>query len=193
MNGRSQVWAETGVGAAVIAAAAAFLIYALSHTTSHGGGYQVFARFGQVGSLAPGADVRLAGVKIGSVSGVSLDTKTFLARTTFSIDPSVKLPADSTAKITSDGLLGGQHVAIEPGGSMQDMKPGSEFQNVQGAVDLFGLIGAFLRPGAGGSGAAAGSGATSGAGGASSIPPASTPAASTPAGSTPGAGAYGSP
>ncbi len=184
---RGQVWAETGVGAVVIAAAAAFLIYALSHSGGNGGGgYPVFARFGQVGSLAAGADVRLAGVKVGSVSGVSLDPKTFLARTTLSIDPKIKLPVDSTVKITSDGLLGGEHVSIEPGGSMDDMKPGAEFQNVQGAVDLFGLIGAFLRPGAGGT--------DTKASGASSAPasPAST-SAPTPSPAAPAAGTYGAP
>lgn len=179
---RGQVWAETGVGAVVIAAAAAFLIYALSHASNRGsGGYPVFARFGQVGSLAAGADVRLAGVKVGSVTGVTLDPKTFLARTTFSIDPKIKLPTDSTVKITSDGLLGGQHVSIEPGGAADDMKPGAEFQNVQGAVDLFGLIGGFLRPGAG---------TSAGAGNTTGVAAAPAPSPSTAA---PGAGAYGTP
>jgi len=141
-------WAETGVGAVVLAAAAGFLIYALSAGAigRHGGGYELKARFGQVGGLADGADVRLAGVKIGTVSSISLDPKTFLAKVDLSIDPSIKLPVDSTAKITSDGLLGGAHVAIAPGGAADNLKPGGEFQNVQGAVDLFGLIGQMIRP-----------------------------------------------
>ncbi len=147
MNGRQQ-WAETGVGAAVIAAAAAFLVYALSHAATGGGSgtYELVARFGQVGALASGSDVRVAGVKVGSVASIDLDPKTFLARTRVQIRSDVKLPVDSSIKITSDGLLGGQHVAIEPGGSTQDLKPGAEFENVQGAVDLFGLIGQVLRP-----------------------------------------------
>ncbi|QUD88129.1 outer membrane lipid asymmetry maintenance protein MlaD [Phenylobacterium montanum] len=141
-------WVETGLGAVVLAAAASFLIYALSagaiHTKAHG--YDLTARFGQVGALAPGADVRVAGVKVGTVSAVTLDSKTFMAITRMTMDPTVKLPADSTAKVTSDGLLGGSHIAIEPGGAQGDMKPGDEFQNTQGAVDLFGLIGQFIRP-----------------------------------------------
>jgi phospholipid/cholesterol/gamma-HCH transport system substrate-binding protein len=141
--------AETIVGAAVLAVAAGFLIYALGHagTGAKAGGYQVSARFGEVGSLAPGADVRVAGVKVGAVSRVELDPKTFLARATFTLDPDVKLPADSVAKITSDGLLGGQHVSIAPGGANENLKAGSEIANTQGAVDLFGLIGRMLRPG----------------------------------------------
>jgi phospholipid/cholesterol/gamma-HCH transport system substrate-binding protein len=144
-------WAETAVGAVVLAAAAGFLIYALGHTGggSGGGGYQISARFGEVGALAPGADVRVAGVKVGSVARVELDPKTYLARATMTLDREVKLPADSVAKITSDGLLGGQHVAIAPGGATEDLKPGAELTNTQGAVDLFSLIGGMLRPNTG--------------------------------------------
>ena len=75
-----------------------------------------------------------------------LEPKTFLAVAKLSIDPTVKLPADSTAKITSDGLLGGVHVAIAPGGAADNLKPGGEIENTQGAVDLFGLIGQVMRP-----------------------------------------------
>jgi phospholipid/cholesterol/gamma-HCH transport system substrate-binding protein len=142
-----QQWAETGLGAVVLIAAIGFLGYALSHAGGvGGGGYPLKARFGEVGSLAPGATVTVAGVKVGSVSAVTLDPKTFLANATLTIDPSVKLPSDSTVKITQDSLLGGQHLAIEPGGAPDDMKPGATFQNTQGAVDLFGLIGSVLRP-----------------------------------------------
>ena len=148
-GGARDQWAETLVGASVLAAAAGFLVYALGYAGSGGGGrggYEVVARFGEVGSLAPGADVRVAGVKVGTVSDIDLDPKSFLARTTLSVDPAVKLPADSSVRITSDGLLGGAHVAISPGGASEDMMPGADFQNTQGAVDLFGLIGRVIRP-----------------------------------------------
>jgi phospholipid/cholesterol/gamma-HCH transport system substrate-binding protein len=155
MAGREQT-AETVVGALVLAAAAAFLVYALGAAGRGGGtgGYEVTARFGQVGGLAPGADVRVAGVKVGTVADLSLDPQTYLAVTRLALDGDVKLPADSTAKITSDGLLGGSHVAIAPGGSPENLPPGGQIENVQGAVDLFGLIGQVIRPQGGASGAA---------------------------------------
>lgn len=166
-------WAETLMGLLVLVLAAAFLVYSLSvgGVGKKPGGYEVTAKFGQVGSLAPGAAVSVAGVKVGTVSQISLDPKTFLAVTRLSLDPTVKLPADSTAKITSDSLLGGVHVAIAPGGATEDIKPGGEIDNTQGAVDLFGLIGSVMRPQGGD--AAPASGATPAA-------PAANPAATAP-------------
>ena len=141
-------WAEAATGLVVILLAAVFLVYSLTvgGVGRKAGSYEVTAKFGEVGALAPGAAVSVAGVKVGAVSAIKLDPKTFLAVTKLSLDPSVKLPADSTAKITSDSLLGGAHIAIAPGGAQEDLKPGSEIENTQGSVDLFGLIGQFLRP-----------------------------------------------
>jgi phospholipid/cholesterol/gamma-HCH transport system substrate-binding protein len=141
-------WAETLMGFVVLVLAAGFLVYSLSvgGVGKKPGGYEVSAKFGQVGSLAPGAAVSVAGVKVGTVTQISLDPKTYLAVTKLSLDPTVKLPSDSTAKITSDSLLGGVHVAIAPGGAADDIKPGGEIDNTQGAVDLFGLIGSVMRP-----------------------------------------------
>jgi phospholipid/cholesterol/gamma-HCH transport system substrate-binding protein len=141
-------WAETGMGVAVIAVAASFLVYSLSvgGVGRTRGAYDVTARFGEAGSLAPGAAVSVAGVKVGTVSQITLDPKTYMAVARLSLDPTVKLPSDSTAKITSDGLLGGAHVAIAPGGAPETLKPGGEIENTQGAVDLFGLIGQVIRP-----------------------------------------------
>jgi phospholipid/cholesterol/gamma-HCH transport system substrate-binding protein len=141
-------WAETIAGLVVIVLAGVFLAYSLSvgRASSSGARYEVKARFGEAGGLAPGAAVSVAGVKVGTVEQVSLDPKTFLAVAKLSLDRDVKVPADSTAKITSDGLLGGAHVAIAPGGSTEDLKPGGEIENTQGAVDIFGLIGQVIRP-----------------------------------------------
>jgi phospholipid/cholesterol/gamma-HCH transport system substrate-binding protein len=141
-------WTEIWVGAAVLAAGALFLAYALAHTSGFMGqaGYALTAQFGDAGALAPGADVRVAGVKVGTVTSVTLDPKTYQAKATLQIDNTIQLPADSTVKITQDSLLGGEHLAVEPGGSLQNLKAGQAFQNTQGAVDLFGLIGQVLRP-----------------------------------------------
>jgi len=141
-------WVETVVGLAVLAIAAAFLVYALGvRGAGRGsGGYVLIARFDQAGGLAPGASVRVAGVKVGAVSAVTLDPKTYLAVARLELDPSIRLPADSTAKIGTDGLLGGPHVSIAPGGAPEDLKANGEIENTQGAVDLFGLIGQVIRP-----------------------------------------------
>jgi len=142
------------MGVVVLALAAGFLTYSLSVGGVHSkrGNYEISAKFGEAGSLAPGAAVSVAGVKVGTVSQITLEPKTYLAIAKLSIDPTVKLPADSTAKITSDGILGGAHIAIAPGASLDDLKPGGEIENTQGAVDLFGLIGSVIRPQGGGSG-----------------------------------------
>jgi phospholipid/cholesterol/gamma-HCH transport system substrate-binding protein len=147
-------WAETAMGVAVLALAAGFLTYSLSVGGVHSqrGNYEISAKFGEAGSLAPGAAVSVAGVKVGTVSAITLESKTYLAVAKLSIDPTVKLPADSTAKITSDGILGGAHVSIAPGASLDDLKAGGEIENTQGAVDLFGLIGSVIRPQGSGSG-----------------------------------------
>jgi phospholipid/cholesterol/gamma-HCH transport system substrate-binding protein len=163
----------------VIAAAAGFLAYSLTvggHGAGHG--YQVQARFGQVGALAPGSVVSVAGVKVGTVSSITLDPKTFLAVVKLDLDPKTVLPADSVAKITSDSLLGGQHVAIEPGGSTDNLKAGAEIENTQGAVDLFSLVGQFIRS----------SGSSNGAAGAPPAQPGATPS-SAPDAAKAGAGA----
>ena len=169
--GLREQWAETLMGLLVLVLAAAFLAYSLTvgGVGRKPGGYDVTAKFGQVGSLAPGAPVSVAGVKVGTVSEIRLDPKTYLAVTKLSLDPDINLPSDSTAKITSDSLLGGVHVAIAPGGAVDNIKPGGEIDNTQGAVDLFGLIGSVMRPQGGGD-------ATPAAGAA----PAANPAATAP-------------
>jgi phospholipid/cholesterol/gamma-HCH transport system substrate-binding protein len=156
-------WAEALLGFGVIAAAVAFLAYSLNAGGAGRApdGYDLTAKFGDVGSLAPGSNVSVAGVKVGAVTDITLDPSNYLAVAHLRIDSKVKLPVDSTAKITSDSLLGGAHVVIAPGGATENLKPGSQIENAQGAVDLFGLIGQFLRPQ---SGAPAAGSATAGSG-----------------------------
>ena len=141
-------WGETIMGFVVLAFAGLFLAYALgvAKVSSGAGAYELTARFGEAGGIQPGAKVTVSGVKVGSVSSVVIDPKTFLAVMKITVQGDVKLPSDSSAKITSDGLLGGAHIAIAPGGAADDLKPGAEISNTQGAVDLFGLIGQFIRP-----------------------------------------------
>lgn len=138
---------ETLVGAAVIVLAAGFFTFA--YTTGDvgkgTGGYTVIAEFENAAGISTGSDVRMSGVKVGIVLAQDLDPASYQAVLKLSVDPKVKLPADSTAKITSEGILGGNFVALEVGGSETMIKDGGKIENTQGSIDLFGLIGQFIN------------------------------------------------
>lgn len=139
----SSTMIETLVGAAVIAIAAGFFAYA-SKTAGVGGGvargYKVIAEFDNAEGVNVGTDVRLAGVKIGTVTGQSLNTENYMARVEMTLDPSVSLSDDTAAKVTSEGLLGGKFIAMDPGGSETKLADGSVMTLTQGAVDIWSLI-----------------------------------------------------
>ena len=133
---------ETLIGAAVIAVAAFFLVFAYSSTGSGPvSGYDVVAKFNRVDGVNVGTDVRMSGIKVGTVEKMSLDPKSYNAVVTLALENSVKLPDDSSVRITSEGLLGNQYLSIEPGASMEMIKPGGEIENTQGSIDLIGLLG----------------------------------------------------
>jgi phospholipid/cholesterol/gamma-HCH transport system substrate-binding protein len=133
---------ETLIGAAVIAVAAFFLVFAYSSTGSGPvSGYDVVAKFNRVDGVNVGSDVRMSGIKVGTVEKMSLDPKSYNAVVTLALDSAVKLPDDSSVRITSEGLLGNQYLSIEPGASMDMIKPGGEIENTQGSIDLIGLLG----------------------------------------------------
>ena len=137
---------ETLVGAVVVIVAVGFIYLAYSRTESGTvQGYQVEAAFDRVGGIGVGSDVRISGIKVGSVVGQSLDPETFQARLTFSINPDYKLPSDSSAKITSEGLLGDSYIAIEPGGMPDMLADGGEIEYTQGSIDLMSLIGQVIH------------------------------------------------
>jgi phospholipid/cholesterol/gamma-HCH transport system substrate-binding protein len=135
---------ETLVGAAVIAIAGLFLLYAGLATgrnqASFSGGYKLTADFDNAEGINVGSDIRIAGIKVGSVTGQSLNKESFQATLLLQLDNSVVLSEDSTAKITSEGLLGGRFIAIEPGGSETKLADGGVLSFTQGSVDLWSLI-----------------------------------------------------
>jgi phospholipid/cholesterol/gamma-HCH transport system substrate-binding protein len=121
-----------------------FLVFAFS-TTDVGAvdGYEVTATFDRVDGVNAGADVRMSGIKIGTVTKLELDPQTFLARATLNIDSAVELPSDSSAEITTEGLLGGKYMAIVPGGAEDVIPDGGRIQFTQSSLSLEGLIGRF--------------------------------------------------
>ncbi|MEZ5921143.1 MAG: outer membrane lipid asymmetry maintenance protein MlaD [Parvularculaceae bacterium] len=132
---------ETIVGLAVIAVAAAFLVYAYgaSGRAASARSYPLKAVFGKVDGVSVGSEVRIAGVKVGAVTANRLDPKTYEALLSMSVQSTVEIPEDSIAKIVSDGLIGGAHVSIEPGGSDVMLASGDTISYTQGSVDLLGL------------------------------------------------------
>ena len=142
---------ETVMGAVVIVVAALFLVFAYKTSQLRAvSGYQVSADFTRVDGIRQGSDVRLSGIKIGSVVAEELDPKTFLANVRMSIDPSVKLPDDTVAEIISAGLLGDKYLSLVPGGSDKVIPPGGKITYTQSSVSLENLIGQmmFSTPGA---------------------------------------------
>ena len=133
---------ETAIGALVILIAAGFFAFAYttsgkSSTTS---GYRLTAEFDNVAGVNTGTDVRLAGIKVGTVVSQSLNPDNYLAVLTMAIDPKVKLTDDTTAKVTSEGLLGSNFIALDPGGSETILADGGKITNTQGSVDIWTLI-----------------------------------------------------
>jgi phospholipid/cholesterol/gamma-HCH transport system substrate-binding protein len=139
--------AETLIGAAVLAAAGGFLVYAANTADlgRGGGGYEVIAKFRKAEGISVGGDIRIAGVKVGSVTGMGLDPKTYKAKVTMSVDTDVQLPEDSLAKITSSSLLGDSYIAIDPGGSDLMIEPGGEITITQSSVSFGDMLGKFIH------------------------------------------------
>jgi len=136
---------ETVMGGVVLLVAGLFLVFA--YTTSdvrRHGGYEVFARFNRVDGIAPGTDVRMSGIKIGTVIEQELDPETYLAVVRISLEDRVKLPTDTVAKIQSDGLLGSNYVALEPGAEESFIENGGEIRFTQDPINLTDLLGRFV-------------------------------------------------
>jgi len=111
------------MGAVVLAVAGIFLAFAMSQSDlGVVKGYTLSASFASVGGLSTGADVRINGIKVGTVTGQTIDQTTFNAKILLSVNPSIHLPKDTSASIASDGLLGSKFLKLEPGRS-KDMIP----------------------------------------------------------------------
>ena len=138
--------AETIIGAGVLAATLGFLAYGAAAVGDRGtaAGYELRASFRSAEGIRLGTDVRLAGVKVGSVTAMELDPVTFRAMTSFRVRNGLELPDDTSVVIASEGLLGGNFVELVPGGSEFTLAPGDEVTSTQGAVSLISLLARFV-------------------------------------------------
>lgn len=136
---------ETIMGAAVLLIAAIFVVFAFSSTgVGTVNGYRVTASFDNAQGITAGTDVRMSGVKIGTVMQQKLNPETYFADITMSIDESIELPADTSARIVPEGLLGGNYINLEPGGAEDTIPQGGRIQYTQGAVNLVDMIGRLM-------------------------------------------------
>jgi phospholipid/cholesterol/gamma-HCH transport system substrate-binding protein len=133
---------ETIVGAVVLVAAAGFIAYAAQATgfADAGGDFDLTASFRSVEGVTVGTDVRLAGVKIGTVTEMRLNPESYRADTVLTLLDEVPIPNDSSAIVASEGLLGGTFIEIVPGGSFDMFAAGDEIVDTQGAVSLLQLL-----------------------------------------------------
>ena len=156
---------EAIVGLLVVILAIWFVIFAWQRTGGgeRSGSIKIAAIFPNATGVSAGTDVRVAGLKVGSVTGLTLDPQSYQVKVEMALNPDVKLPSDSTAAITSDGLLGSNFVSFTPGGSPTPIKNGDTITDTQGSMDLMALIGQFINkpstPAAGDSAAAGGAAA----------------------------------
>jgi phospholipid/cholesterol/gamma-HCH transport system substrate-binding protein len=143
---------EVLVGGAVLAVTAAFFVYAAQLTGAGPAGQtsSYSASFTSVEGVSVGTDVRLGGVKVGTVTDLALDPQTFLASTSFTVDKDILLPEDTAVLISSEGLLGGSYVELLPGGSPFNLEPGAEIEDTQSAVSLITLLLRFVSGDEGG-------------------------------------------
>lgn len=137
---------ETVMGAVVLLVAVFFVVFAFRSAGlgAASDGYRVTVEFNDASGLAAGTDVRVAGVKIGTVLEQRLNPDTYFAVVTLAISEGVRLPTDSSARIIPDGLLGGNYVAIEPGGADDYIQDGGRIAYAQGSVNVVDLLGRFI-------------------------------------------------
>ncbi|HAU28645.1 MAG TPA: outer membrane lipid asymmetry maintenance protein MlaD [Rhodospirillaceae bacterium] len=144
---------ETVLGAVVLVVASVFLVFAYKTADLRPvKGYEVTARFSKLDGLKVGSDVRISGVKVGSVMTMTLDHDTYQANVDLSIDSSIRLPIDTMATVTSDGLLGEKFLSLEPGVEEDEIPPRGRIDNTQSAPGLEQLIGHFIYKSTSGTG-----------------------------------------
>jgi len=144
---------ETVLGAVVLLVAGMFLFFAYSTAQVQAvQGYELTAKFFKIGGLTGGSDVRINGIKVGTVRSSRLDKETFDAVVTMTISPDIKLPTDTVAMIDSEGIVGGKYVRLEPGVEKDYLVAGGEIANTRDFRSLEDQVGEIIFLATGGSG-----------------------------------------
>jgi len=140
---------EIAVGAFMALGLGALFVLAMKVSSigdlDGGGGYELVARFDNVGGLKVRAPVTMGGVRVGRVVSIEYDMDRYQAVVRMRIDARYdRLPADTSASILTAGLLGEQYVGLEPGGEERYLGDGDEIRLTQSALVLERIIGQFL-------------------------------------------------
>lgn len=142
---KSNNYFEIIVGTFVLFCAIFFFVTSFkSAKVGSNSGYNLIAKFDSVDGISGGSDVKIAGVKIGTVIDQYLDKQDFRATLLMTINNDVKLPSDSSVKIASEGLLGSKYLAVTPGGDEENLTAGDEIEYTQSSVNLEDLLGKFI-------------------------------------------------
>jgi phospholipid/cholesterol/gamma-HCH transport system substrate-binding protein len=136
---------ETIMGAVVLLVAGFFLVFAYTHADLREvKGYEISAQFASVGGLDLGADVRINGIKIGTVASNALDPVTFNAVVKLTIMPEIKLPTDTVATIATEGLLGGKFVKLQPGRAVERIAEGGAISRTKDYKSIEEMVGELI-------------------------------------------------
>jgi len=148
---------ETIMGGVVLIIAVVFLVFAYtSSSTGTVSGYPLTATFNNVSGIGPGSDVRLSGIKVGSIVDTALDPQDFTAVVRLTVQNSVKLPTDTSARILSDGLLSDNYLELQPGADDTMLEAGGRIEITQSPINIFDLIARFIHGGGLGGGSDSG-------------------------------------
>ena len=133
---------ETVMGAIVLLAAVGFVALAYEAADVKGnGGYEIAAEFGSTGGLSVGDDVRISGIKVGQITSQQLDSITYVAKVSMAIDATIKIPSDSSARITAASLLGGNYLELMPGAATDTLGAGAVIYDTRDPISLSDLLG----------------------------------------------------
>lgn len=136
---------EVAVGTFVILCAAYFFVFSFKQANlSTSNSYQIKTQFENIGEIGNGSEVKISGIKIGTVNSQSLDQQTYKAVLILNINDDILLPSDSSAKIVSSGLLGNKFISIEPGGDEEFLKDGDSILITQSSINMEELLGKFM-------------------------------------------------
>lgn len=136
---------EAIMGAVVITVAGFFLYFAYSSSHSNlQGGYLLYAKFDRIDGLNVGSDVKLSGVKVGTIQSLEIDSQTYQAKVSILLRQDIKLPDDSSAEVASESLLGGKYIALLPGGSEQFIAEKQYIPYTQSSISFESLISKYL-------------------------------------------------